>query len=155
MINYRKDECKLVCERYFNIEKAKQTPTPQNNICIEIKTQSENGLSDIDYINIGLNHDVVFRKYWEGRRPLGDESADDMALIGKLKFWANGNDVLIREMFLKSPHVQTKDKKHLDKLNRDDYLKRTMEKCNCNIYARTKDEEYKRRKQEEQENGGR
>lgn len=151
MIYYRNDQCRLICDKYFKFKN--EMPTVQNNkVCIEVKSNNDNGISDIDYIYIGLNHDAVFRKYWDGNRPLGDESADDMALIGKLKFWANGNDALITEMFLKSPHVQSKDKKHIEKLKRDDYLKMTIANCSCDIYARTKDEEYKRRKQEEQNN---
>ena len=148
MINNRPNECFYICNTYLDNKDIQEETNTQTTVSVEVSAQSKNSMTDIDYINVGLNHDAIFRKYWNGDRPLGDESADDMALIGKLKFWANGNDELIAEMFLKSPHAQTKDKKHMEKIKRKDYLKMTIDNCSCKTYARTKDAEYQRRKRE-------
>ncbi|TCT14541.1 putative DNA primase/helicase [Natranaerovirga pectinivora] len=76
-------------------------------------------------IKQALNLDSVFNAYWYGTRPNKDESADDLALMGKLLYWCNADVDLAIKYFMASPYTKQKDKSHLKKLDRKDYLLRT------------------------------
>jgi putative DNA primase/helicase len=69
-----------------------------------------------------LDHNSYFASLWEGDRPKQDESSDDQALLCRLVVVAEGNEDIINSLFMASPHVLSKDSKHLDKLEREDYL---------------------------------
>ena len=76
-------------------------------------------------IDEALKLDKVFNSYWKGKRTNKDESADDLALMGKLLYWCNGNINLAIKYFKESPHSKQKDESHKRKLEREDYLLRT------------------------------
>lgn len=80
-----------------------------------------------------MQRDPGFLTLWNGGRPNGDESKDDFALMCKLLYWTNRDTAKAQELFLSSPHVQTKDEKHLKKMNRGGahpYLPRLTEDAN-------------------------
>lgn len=81
--------------------------------------------ADEEYLNIGLQKDQKLSDLWEGRRPNGNESADDQGLMNKLAYWCNGNESLMQSAFINSPHYSQKDDKHIKKSNRADYIPRT------------------------------
>ena len=80
-----------------------------------------------DQLKIGLEKDSNLKALWNGDRPNGNESADDQGLMNKLAYWCSCNPAAMREAFLNSPHTSSKDPEHQKKLNRKDYLKRTIE----------------------------
>lgn len=82
-----------------------------------------------EYLNRGLDRDKTFRALWDGQRGTGDESSNDLALMNKLAYWCNRDEERMIEAFLSSPHASQKDDKHLKKLERDDYLRRTAQKA--------------------------
>lgn len=79
-----------------------------------------------DQLQHGLNHDSVFAALWSGARPHGNESADDMALLNKLAYWCTKDAAEMQRAFLASPHCQNKDAAHLRKIQRNDYLPRSI-----------------------------
>lgn len=79
-----------------------------------------------DQLKIGLEKDSKLKALWNGDRPNGNESADDQGLMNKLAYWCSCNPAAMREAFLNSPHTSSKDPEHQKKLNRKDYLKRTI-----------------------------
>lgn len=101
-----------------------------------------------DFLGIGLTRDTAFRALWDGKRPNGNESADDMALLNKLAYWCNRETEQMRTAFLQSPHANSKDSEHLQKLEREDYLQNSIEKAarECGRTAAEADAEYKARK---------
>lgn len=87
---------------------------------------NQSGARGKDYLTIGLEKDSKFRVLWEGQRPHGDESADDQALMNKLAYWCNCDQIAMIGAFQRSPHCQQKDQKHMKKaVVREDYLQRT------------------------------
>lgn len=82
-----------------------------------------------DYMSIGLEKDPVFAALWNGERPNGNESSDDIALMNKLAYWCNKEICSMMNAFLASPHVAQKDDKHKKKLQRQDYLRDTALKA--------------------------
>lgn len=77
--------------------------------------------------------DAYCQQLWNGERPNKDESKDDFALMCKLLYWTNRDTEKARELFLSSPHVQSKDEKHTKKLHRggaSPYLPRLIEDAN-------------------------
>lgn len=76
-------------------------------------------------IKEALKLDPVFNSYWNGTRPNKDESADDLALMGKLLYWCNADVNIAIKYFMESPYTKQKDQNHRKKLDRDDYLIRT------------------------------
>lgn len=82
-----------------------------------------------DYLVIGLEHDERFKALWEGQRPHGDESGDDMALMNKLAYWCNCDQAAMAAAWSSSPHVLGKDEAHQKKARRADYLARTIQRA--------------------------
>lgn len=77
--------------------------------------------------------DAYCQQLWNGERPNKNESKDDFALMCKLLYWTNRDTEKARELFLSSPHVQSKDEKHTKKLHRggaSPYLPRLIEDAN-------------------------
>ena len=83
--------------------------------------------SDLEYLNIGLKQDPYFIGLWNGERPHGNESSDDMAFMNKLAYWCNGNVKLMKQAFFDSPHYDQKDTAHKQKCQRDDYMRSTID----------------------------
>ncbi len=78
--------------------------------------------SNTDYLEIGLKKDSKLLAYWNGDRPLGSESENDMGFMSKLLYWTNGDANAAIRAFLSSPYVSQKDEAHKKKLERKDYL---------------------------------
>lgn len=82
-----------------------------------------------DYLAIGLERDERFRALWDGLRPNGNESADDMALMNKLAYWCNCDPAAMAAAWNDSPHLAGKDEQHQKKARRADYLARTIQRA--------------------------
>ena len=82
-----------------------------------------------DCLQIGLERDPKFKELWEGHRPSGNESSDDMSLMNKLAYWCNRDAEKMVEAFLQSPYCAMKDPKHAKKTQRKDYLSRTAQQA--------------------------
>lgn len=82
-----------------------------------------------EYLSRGLDRDKTFRALWDGQRGTGDESSNDLALMNKLAYWCNRDEERMIQAFLSSPHAAQKDDKHLKKMERDDYLRRTAQRA--------------------------
>lgn len=97
---------------------------------------------DKDYFAIGLEKDAAFRRLWDGERPNGNESADDLALMNKLAYWCNCDAEKMVEAFVQSPHNLQKDPKHTKKAGRADYLQRTAKRAvmDCGQTAQERDQ---------------
>ena len=98
-----------------------------------------------EYLSTGLQRDGAFRALWEGGRPNGNESADDLALMNKLAFWCGRDAARMKAAFLASPHAAGKDEAHRKKLEREDYLQRTIDRAvkDCPETAAERDAAYK------------
>jgi putative DNA primase/helicase len=89
-------------------------------------------------LKTGLERDKVFAALWNGGRRIGNESADDQALLNKLAYWCNADpDAMIRA-FLQSPHYAQKDEEHKRKCGRADYLPNTARKAAATVYSTAK-----------------
>ena len=74
---------------------------------------------------IGLERDKVFKALWLGQRRIGNESADDIALMNKLAYWCSADINAMLKAFLSSPYHAQKDESHKQKCRRSDYLPNT------------------------------
>jgi putative DNA primase/helicase len=92
------------------------------------KLKSMLELSHKDYLAEGLEKDKTFLSRWNGDREKGDESVDDFYLLIRLRYWCNDDPERMEAAFLSSPHTNTKDRTHMKKINRKDYLPRTISK---------------------------
>ena len=90
---------------------------------------------DRAYLQIGLEKDNYLIELWNGRRPCGDESADDLGLISKLGYWCNANADLMEQAFRESPYFAQKDAPHIKKCNRADYPARVIKKVLSDLKA--------------------
>ncbi len=142
-IEYRQKELNKIVDKYLI------TPKMQNKTRIVANLENEAIKSDEKYFRIGLEKDEYLKILYEGKRPNGNESEDDMALLSKLSFWCNGNENLIKETFLNSPHACSKDENHRKKLCRIDYLDRTLEKISNYDFARQQNENFIRNNKKE------
>jgi len=71
----------------------------------------------------------VFAGLWSGTDRSGDESSDDMRLLYRLAPLCDNNPDVMAAAFLASPYVQSKDEAHIKKLERPDYLGRSIGKA--------------------------
>lgn len=112
-VNERSNELKEVINKYTygNSEVVKGLVEEEDSMEISIEE--------------ALKLDRIFNSCWKGKRSNKDESADDLALMGKLLYWCNGNINLSIKYFKESPHAKQKDESHKKKLEREDYLLRT------------------------------
>lgn len=99
-----------------------------NNTESSFKTSGEGYKDDREYLKNGLDKDDTLINLWNGSRPNGNESADDLALFGKLAYWCNGNAGLIEQAFFESPYYSQKDDEHKKKCDRRDYIPRTIKR---------------------------
>lgn len=101
-----------------------------------------------NYLQIGLERDPKFKELWEGHRPSGDESSDDLSLMNKLAYWCNRDTEKMVEAFISSPYCAMKDQKHAKKTERRDYLSRTAQKAVASVQdtAAAKDTKFQTRK---------
>lgn len=126
-IEARQEQCDYIYNKYLEPKESKQ---PQNvlNVSTGIK-------SDYNYLMIGLENDKKLKLLYNGDRASKDESSNDCAFMSKLMYWCNNNVELAIDNFLKSPYATQKDVTHKKKLEREDYLRRTAEKCICDTTA--------------------
>ena len=105
----------------------------------ERKHQAATEPGSMDYIKIGIEKDRVFASLYNGDRPNGNESADDLALLNKAAYWCNCNPDLMRQVFFQSPHYQQKDPAHTKKCDRKDYIRDTIARAirDCSTTAET------------------
>lgn len=111
----RPEELAALYTELFPVKQAHTTPLP--------------AVDAPEYLDRGLERDKTFRALWDGQRGTGDESSNDLSLMNKLAYWCNRDEEKMIAAFLSSPHASQKDDKHLKKLERDDYLRRTAQKA--------------------------
>lgn len=101
-------------------------------------------LPDKNYLQIGLEKDTQLAVLWRGDRPNGNESADDMALLNKLAYWCSCDPAAMQAAFLTSGHYHSKDEAHKKKVQRKDYLPRSIERAvkDCTRTAAQNDAAY-------------
>jgi len=92
-----------------------------------VMVMRESAKTPNDWLQLGLAKDKKLYSLYNGARPNGNESSDDLALISKLAYWLNGDEDTILEAFLESPYYTGKSAKHEKKCEREDYLPRTIE----------------------------
>ena len=122
-----------ICEKYLKLEPERAIPQRET-------TEQDTG----DIIDRALQHDGVFSSLWNGDRPNGNESSDDLALMNKLAYWLDQDTTAMIDAFLRSPHAMSKDADHIKKMQRKDYLPNTAAKA-ARECARTRaddDEQY-------------
>lgn len=114
-IEHRDAEIKSVYDKYF----PQQEITQQNILDLEpAPTYQPNG----EQLEQGLVYDKVLKNLWEGERSSNDESSNDQALMNKLAYWCDNDINLMIERFRASPYASQKDREHLKKMGRDDYM---------------------------------
>jgi len=87
------------------------------------------------FLRIGLERDKVFAALWAGERRIGNESADDIALMNKLAYWCNADSDAMIQAFLSSPYCAQKDEAHKKKCQRTDYLPNTSQKACTAVHS--------------------
>ena len=125
-IMHRQNACDTIYDKYFSKIECK-TETLQEPIK---KIFSEKQLQGYkEHFQFALSVDEPLQKYYNGIRPINDESANDLGFCSKLAHWFKDYG-LIKEYFLNSPYFMQKDQTHKDKcLKRKDYLRKTIEKA--------------------------
>lgn len=102
-------------------------PNAGNSCASSTTIQSNNKITE--NLNALLQEKLMnsnyFNQLWNGQRPKGNESSDDMALCCQLA-QITTNPAEIQDLFFKSPHYQSKDEAHIKKCNRSDYMERTI-----------------------------
>jgi putative DNA primase/helicase len=79
-------------------------------------------------LETALEKDNRFCAVYNGKRPNGNESSDDMSLVNYLVKYIGRDVDRVKKEFLLSPHFKTKDEYHSSKCtDRSDYLERTIE----------------------------
>lgn len=118
-IEERQEELEEVYRKYFGGEaRGKQ-------VAERVVERTFESLDNRRSLEIGLQKDKKLASFYQGSFDMSDESAKDMALMGKLMYWTNNDTELAIEAFLESPFAKGKDDKHQKKLERQDYLQRT------------------------------
>ena len=79
-----------------------------------------------ELLRIGMKKDPYLANYWEGIFQTEDESVKDAKLLNKLLYWLNRDVGATIQAFMESPYVAQKDADHKAKLQREDYIQRTM-----------------------------
>lgn len=109
---------------------------------------TNNAEQDDENLNIGLQNDEKLKELWNATPSGygGNESETDLALCNKLAYWCNKDYNKIYSAFMSSPYVQKKDEEHLKKLQRDDYIKDTINKAiiDCDTTVEEKNKEFKK-----------
>lgn len=100
---------------------------PTNNIAANNPVSTTNVSNEVRDINIeaALKSNRRLKQLWNGERPKGNESSDDMALLYQLALLTD-NLEQISNLFFASPHYETKDNGHKRKCQRDDYMARSI-----------------------------
>lgn len=136
-----------VLEKYMR-RQGKTAPAGGNQMSNSTPSSPVAYLGD-ELLTVGLQKDRTLKTLWDGARPNGNESADDLALLNKLAYWCDRNEAAVTKAFLSSPHYCSKDDEHKAKIARKDYLPDTVRKAigDCTVTAGEKNSEYARRQQ--------
>ncbi len=125
-IENRQDECNTICNKY--LRKVSKNASKNDYIDKHISNISNNS-DDEKLLLRGIQQKGRLKRLWNGERQSNDESSNDLAFLNSLRFFSNGNRVLMKEYFLKSPYFLMKDEYHKKKCTeRSDYLDRTIER---------------------------
>jgi putative DNA primase/helicase len=122
-IKYRQSECNRIYKTFFYFENISNIKLIHENI------SSINDNKDQEKLDIAIKYNIKLSKIWNGYRPTGDESRNDLSFMSLLMFWSNYNINLSIKAFKMSPYTEMKDAAHKKKINRKDYLLRTAQKC--------------------------
>lgn len=142
-INERSEQVMQIFNKYFS-------DSVLVNSTMEAGTNNPNINTGKDYLSIGLDRDTVFKDLWNGEyqsEKCISESEKDLALMGKLLYWCSGSADAAIEAFKASPYAIAKDDNHTTKLERSDYLQRTVTKVMQSLTstAASDDEKYRRK----------
>lgn len=108
----------------------KYLPTMESVVKPELITVDHGEKTIGDWLNIGLTHDDKLHRLYNDTDHEDDESSHDMSLMCKLAYWLNRDAEAMEQVFMDSPWVMSKDRKHLAKVaNRADYLETTIDKA--------------------------
>ena len=124
-INERSEQVMQIFDKYFN-------DTVSVNLNQEADIHNSCNNTGKDYFSIGLERDAVFKALWNDEyqsEKCTSESEADLALMGKLLYWCSGNADVAIEAFKGSPYAKGKDDNHTAKIERSDYLQRTVKKA--------------------------
>ena len=124
-INERPEEVIQIFNEYF-------TKSVSVNLTMEANIDNSCSNTGKDYLSIGLSKDAVFKALWNDEyqsEKCTSESEADLALMGKLLYWCSGNADAAIEAFKGSPYAKGKDDNHTAKIERSDYLQRTVKKA--------------------------
>lgn len=117
----------LNCQEALNWLFDKYLPVTETVSKPEVIYVDHGGKSVQEWLEVGLTHDDKFHRLYTDTTHMDDESGHDLALFCKLVYWLNRDTEAIEKVFFESPWVQSKDARHIAKLDkRSDYLERTM-----------------------------
>lgn len=123
---------------YLDTYKATTVTTKCNHNIVPIESLDITD-DEKEQLNATLSQNNYFNNLWNGGRPKGNESSDDMSLLYHLAQIYGDDAETIKKLFLASPHTRTKDAKHQKKLERKDYLDNSISRAI--ELAETRDEE--------------
>lgn len=83
----------------------------------------------MDHIARHAEESAVFAGLWSGTDRSDDESSDDMRLLCRLAPLCDYNPDVMAAAFMASPYAKLKDQAHLKKLQRPDYIGRSISKA--------------------------
>lgn len=149
MLKNKQVECDKIYEIYFDkIDKSKDSKS--------IRQENITALSDYELdmksIEYGLDTCAKYRASYNGERPLGNESEDDMRLLKYNLYYGNNNISLAKTVFFNSLHYQTKTDEQKRKIAREDYLDLTISNIDKSETARGNYEKYLSQKKQENQN---
>lgn len=122
-IEHRQAECDRIYQNFFEIKENNEIkPAAPSLISSDIEKDKRKFAK-------GLEIDTKLSSLYNGARTFDDESRSDLALLSKILYWTNCNEVLAISLFLSSIYALTKDEKHKKKLKRKDYLQRTLQRA--------------------------
>lgn len=82
-----------------------------------------------EWLELGLRNDSEFRDLYNDTNHEGDESSADMRLMCRLAYHLNKDVNAMETEFMNSPYCRSKDDRHMEKIKRDDYFSRTVQRA--------------------------
>lgn len=120
----------LNCQESLDWLFEKYLPSSDTAVKPEVVYIDHGGKSIQEWLETGLTHDDKFHRLYTDTEHLDDESGHDLALLCKLAYWLNRDTDAMTKVFFESPWVQSKDKRHIAKIDRrSDYYDRTLTKA--------------------------
>jgi putative DNA primase/helicase len=116
-IETRTVELQVIHDKFLLSDTAKKV--------VHLSPPTIQGAEQERFLRMGLERDKLFAALWAGDRRIGNESADDIALMNKLAYWCNAAPDTVIMAFLSSPYHAQKDEAHKKKCQRSDYLLNT------------------------------